>query len=72
MSANVMAKPKYTNWGEVPMLLRVTDVSDVLGVHINTVKKLILAGQIPAKKVGREWRVTKEDLRAYVEDTDDK
>jgi len=67
-----MAKPKYTNWDEVPMILRTEDVAEVLGIHPNTAKKLIAAGDIRGRKVGRAWRVTKEDLRAYVEGNDQK
>lgn len=65
-----MTKPKYTAWNEVPLVLRTKDVADVLGVHINTVKKLITDGKIPARKVGRAYRVTKEDLKQYVESED--
>jgi excisionase family DNA binding protein len=62
-----MAKPKYTNWSQVPLLLSTKDVGDVLGVHINTVKRLISDGKIPAQKIGRAWKIRKEDLQNYVD-----
>ncbi len=62
-----MAKPKYTDWAQVPILLSTRDVADVLGVHINTVKRLINDQKLPAKKIGRAWKVRKSDIRSYIE-----
>jgi len=45
-----MAKPKYTDWAQVPILLSTRDVADVLGVHINTVKRLINDQKLPDQK----------------------
>ena len=59
--------PRYKSWDEVPLLLSSQEVADFLGVHMQTVKKLITQKEIPAKKVGRAWRITKDDLKQYME-----
>lgn len=58
---------KFENWDEVPMVLSVRQVADVLSVHINTVKRLIARGELPASKVGRALRVDKVDLKQYLD-----
>jgi len=34
----------------------------VLGISINTIFKLLSDGKIPARKIGRQWRILKSDL----------
>lgn len=43
------------------------EVQEALGLAcIKTVHRLIWRGELPAKKVGRIWRVRREDLDAYL------
>lgn len=58
---------KYENWDEVPLVLSVQQVADVLSVHLNTVKRLIARGELKAFKVGRALRIDKVDLRQYLD-----
>lgn len=60
---------KYENWDEVPLVLSVQQVADVLSVHLNTVKRLIARGELRASKIGRALRVDKVDLKDYLEST---
>jgi excisionase family DNA binding protein len=46
-------------------LLKADDVAQVLNCNRRTVWRLIAAGQIPAIKVGTEWRIRPEDLTAF-------
>lgn len=43
----------------------VTRVAEILSLHPKTVRRFIREGKIRASRVGREYRVRKEDLRAY-------
>ena len=60
-------QPKWTNWDQVPLVLGVKDVADLLGVHYNTVKKMAQDGRLPAVKVGRAWRIQREAIKAMLE-----
>ena len=48
------------------LLLRVGEVSQVLGLSRGAVYALILDGSIPSVKIGRSRRVARADLEAWV------
>lgn len=48
-------------------LLSIRDVASVLGVHRNTVHRLIGTGQLQPIRVGRLARFRPEDVDAYLE-----
>jgi excisionase family DNA binding protein len=70
MEAMVMTQPKlpYTDpmWDDVPSTLNSEEVAELLRVHIQTVKRLLKNGVIPATKIGRAYRVNKLDLMRYM------
>lgn len=43
----------------------VSQVARILDLHPKTVRRFIREGRIRALKIGREWRIRKEDLREY-------
>ncbi len=47
-------------------VLTVDEVAAILKVDKRLVYKLITAKELKARKVGREWRVLKEDLESYM------
>ena len=47
-------------------ILTVEEAMAYLKIGRSTLLKLTRDGQIPARKVGRAWRYTKENLQAYV------
>lgn len=47
-------------------LLSVDCIMEILGIGRNTALKLLQSGEIPAKKVGRKWRILKSDLEVYL------
>lgn len=51
----------------LPTLLTTQDVADYLFIAVKTVDKLIYRRELSAKKVGREWRITEDDLLLYLE-----
>ena len=52
----------------VMALLTVQEVPEQLKLHPATVRDYIRTGKIPAAKFGRVWRVSEEDLRAFIEE----
>ena len=43
-------------------MVTVAEGARILGVHPETLRRLIKQGQIPALKVGRSWRLRPSDL----------
>ena len=43
------------------------EVADMLRVSIETVRRLVLSGEIEAKRVGRQYRISQENLNKYLE-----
>ena len=48
-------------------VLTVTQVADYLKLHPLTVRRLAREGQIPAFKVGRQWRVNRDTFDKWME-----
>lgn len=42
-------------------------VSYILGIGKNVTLRLLQNGEIPAKKVGNQWRILKSDLIVYLQ-----
>lgn len=47
-------------------ILSAQAVSYILGIGKNLTLKLLQSGEIPAKKVGKQWRILKSDLILYL------
>ena len=43
-------------------LISVTQAAQILAVHPATIRRMIGRGELPAKRVGRVWRVNPRDL----------
>ncbi len=54
-----------TNLAEIT-LYDIKDIANFLSVSIPVANKMCRERTIKAKKVGREWKVTKEALEAYL------
>lgn len=61
-----MAKSIY-RVDQMPLVMDVEYVALVLGCSVVTVRKLIRTGQLPGKKLVKEWRVTKKDLLEFID-----
>lgn len=44
----------------------IDEAAAVLGVHERTIRYHIKNGTLPAGKIGRAWRIAKDDLLAFV------
>jgi len=51
----------------LPKLYNTRDVAEYLVIDVDTVVKLIHNRELAAKKVGREWRITEDDLLDYLD-----
>lgn len=51
---------------QLPKLLTLEQVSDLLGVSKKTVQRLIKRGELPRYKIGARVGVSEQDYRAFV------
>jgi excisionase family DNA binding protein len=47
-------------------ILTPEEVSDILKVPLFSVRKLLRDKEIPGKKVGKHWRIAKQDLEKFM------
>lgn len=50
-----------------PEIMTITQVAEYFQISEMTTYKLVQQGKIPAFKIGRHWRVKKEDLSEFIE-----
>lgn len=50
-----------------PPIMTIAEVAQYLGLHELTVRRLAREGAIPALKLGRQWRVKRDLLEAWIE-----
>lgn len=50
-----------------PMLLRVDEVATLLQVSGSTITRWIRQGRLPAIRIEREWRISRDDLTSWLE-----
>ena len=50
-------------------VLNLTETADLLRVSNQTVYNMIREGRVKAYKAGREWRILRSDIQAYLEGT---
>ncbi|MGH8927828.1 MAG: helix-turn-helix domain-containing protein [Acidimicrobiia bacterium] len=46
--------------------LSVADIAAYMGVSPHVVTSMLRSGEVPGVKFGREWRVARADLEAYL------
>ena len=54
---------------DVIEILTVKELARILKITRQQVRKMIRSGEIPAVKVGREWRIPREYLNELIEET---
>lgn len=47
-------------------IMTISQVADYLQISEVTTYKLVQEGRIPGFKIGRHWRVRRDDLRQYI------
>ncbi|GAA1823077.1 helix-turn-helix domain-containing protein [Luedemannella flava] len=48
-----------------PQLYSVDQVAEVLGLHVRTVRGYVRDGRIKAVRIGKQYRIAREDLEAF-------
>lgn len=51
---------------ELPLTLRVKDLSELLNIHRNTAYALVRTGAIHSIRIGRTYRIPREALAEYL------
>ena len=49
------------------LILNAEEVAELLGYSIHTVRLLAREGKLPARKIGREWRFSRDALLKWIE-----
>ena len=47
-------------------MMSIDEVATVLRVSGRTIRRLIQGGNLPAHRLGRQWRIAKTDLEGYL------
>lgn len=58
---------RINNWDSVPIILDLAFAANILGISEEQTRRLCVSGELPARKIGGMWRLTKEDLRGLFE-----
>ena len=61
-----LKKSIYTNYDELPLLLNVKQLADLLGVADSSVYELIQEDDFPSLRIGKRIVVPKEELRKWI------
>jgi excisionase family DNA binding protein len=56
-----------TDWNRVPVIFDLSYAAALLHVSLDWLHKLAQRGQFPAFKIGKLWRVHKDDLLNYID-----
>lgn len=52
---------------ELPLVLRVEDLSKALGIGRNTAYELVRSGQIRSIRIGRQLRIPRSELQRFLD-----
>ncbi len=55
------------SWDRLPLVLDASWVARLMSCSMNTLYELCRRGELPAKRIGRQWRFGRESLRRYIE-----
>ena len=61
-----MKKSVFTSYDELPLLLNVKQLADLLGVSDSSVYELIQEDDFPSLRIGKRIVVPKEELRKWI------
>ena len=49
-------------------VMNIRDVAEYLGVHTSTIYKYAQSGNIPAFKIGSDWRFSRRHIDAWIDE----
>lgn len=50
--------------------LTIEEAAELLRIRPDTIRRLLRQKQLPGKKIGREWRISREALDEYIRQRD--
>lgn len=56
----------YRSYDELPLTLRVEDLTSILDIGRNTAYELVRCGKIRSIRIGRQLRIPKDALQDYL------
>lgn len=56
----------YTSWDDVPVVLSLTELCVLLGVSYPVLSKKCNNGEIPCRKVNKQWRFDRDAVREFL------
>ena len=62
-----MAMHKNGSHNDKSQIMTLREVAQYLGLHVMTVYKLTRGGQVPAAKIGGQWRFKRDVLDDWLE-----
>ena len=61
---------KFTSWENVPICLDSAMVALILNISVCSVKISLREGKIKGVKIAEKWVISKDALRAFIENND--
>ena len=61
-----MKKSVFTSYDELPLLLNVKQLAELLGVYDSSVYELIQEDDFPSLRIGKRIVIPKEELRKWI------
>lgn len=56
-----------TSWDAVPQVLNVAQLMSLLRISKPTALRYLAEGRIPAVRMGKEWRIDKDAVKAFLQ-----
>ena len=56
---------------ELPLVLRVEDLTQILSIGRNTAYELVRSGKVKSIRIGKSYRITREAIAEYLEQSQD-
>ena len=57
----------FRDWDDLPLIMGLSDISILTGLGVDRIRQLCADGTIPAFRVGKKWKVEKNDLRKWID-----
>lgn len=57
-----MRQKIFLTWNDVPAIIDLEQASALLGLHVESVRRYCVNGDIPAVQIGKQWRIDKQKL----------
>ena len=65
-SVCIASAGRYHSFDDLPLTPRVEDLMPILGIGRNTAYELVRSGQIRSVKIGRQIRIPKQEVFAFL------